>query len=68
MFVLEKCVTPRLPQHKYCLFCPIGSRLVSDDLARTSQRVTHHGTTPAQARLTTKFQEPVMCVTPKRII
>ena len=30
---------------------------VSGDLVRTSQGVTHPGTTPAQARLTTEFQE-----------
>ena len=53
---------------QYCLFCPTAYGFVSSDLVRTSHGVTHSGTTPTQARLTAAFQEPVMRVSPKRVV
>ena len=41
---------------------------VFGDLLKTSQGVTHPGTTPTQARLTAEFQEPAMRVVLERVV
>ena len=61
-------VTPRLPRHYIVRFAPLAHDFVSGDLARTSQGVTHPGTTPTLARLTAEFQELAKRVAPKRVV
>ena len=61
-------VTPRLPRHNIVRFAPLAHGFVSGDLVRTSQGVTHPGTTPTPARLIAEFQEFAKRVAPKRIV
>ena len=61
-------VTPRLSRHNIVRFAPLAHDFVSDDLAKTSQEVTHPGTTPTPARLTAEFHEPTKCVAPKHVV
>ena len=62
------CITPRLSRRNIVRFAPLAYVFVSGHLVRTSQGVTHSGTTPTQVRLTTEFQEPVMRMAPKRVV
>ena len=65
------CTTPPTST-QYCTLCPPGGflphGLVFGDQVRTSQEITHPGTTPTQACLTVEFQEPVKRVAPKRVV
>ena len=63
-----KFVTLRLPRHNIIRFAPLAHDFVSGDLARTSQGVTHPGTTPTLARLTAEFQGLAKRVAPKHIV
>ena len=49
-------------------FAPLTHDFVSGDMVRTSQGVTHPGTTPTLACLTAEFQELAMRVAPKHIV